>query len=267
MGKKKAKDDKDKETVKHSHDTDNVASVPRLIPNDKQVLLDCNPVKTKSNLIAPPSASPGSPHLEKSLARLLKDANERESDMETVWDNTFYVITLLALLTRMFRLNEPSVVVYSVYSLFYLVSPSHFSLLSLNFISLNFISLFANFFEVSSIISILLSSLSLSIISIALLSLFIITQNNNNIITSRFDEVHFGKFASYYLRGQYFFDVHPPLGKLLIALAGWMWGYDGHYLFDNIGDSYDAHQIPYVGMRMMPALSGVSVKSVYYYVF
>ncbi|MCJ1351592.1 MAG: hypothetical protein MMC33_001576 [Icmadophila ericetorum] len=71
-----------------------------------------------------------------------------------------------------------------------------------------------------------------------------------------FDEVHFGKFASYYLQRTYFFDVHPPFGKLLFALMGWFVGYDGHFLFDNIGDSYIDNNVPYVAFRAMPALLG-----------
>ena len=64
------------------------------------------------------------------------------------------------------------------------------------------------------------------------------------------------QFASYYLQRTYFFDVHPPFGKLLFALMGWFVGYDGHFLFDSIGDSYIDNKVPYVAFRAMPALLG-----------
>ncbi|KAK9421082.1 putative Dolichyl-phosphate-mannose--protein mannosyltransferase [Seiridium unicorne] len=79
-----------------------------------------------------------------------------------------------------------------------------------------------------------------------------------------FDEVHFGKFASYYLERTYFFDVHPPFGKLLFALMGWLVGYDGHFHFENIGDSYITNKVPYVAFRAMPALLGSLTVSVTY---
>ncbi len=39
-----------------------------------------------------------------------------------------------------------------------------------------------------------------------------------------FDEVYFGKFASGYFTGNYYFDIHPPLGKLIISGFGYMVG-------------------------------------------
>lgn len=68
------------------------------------------------------------------------------------------------------------------------------------------------------------------------------------------DETHFGKFANHYLNGTFFFDVHPPLGKMLLALAGWFTGYDGSFPFDKPGDQYGDHN--YVGMRVFCAALG-----------
>lgn len=81
-------------------------------------------------------------------------------------------------------------------------------------------------------------------------------QHPNEVV---FDEVHFGKFASYYLRRTYYFDVHPPLGKMLLALVGYFLGYDGSYLFDAIGDKYEEHNVPYVGFRLFTAFCGATI--------
>jgi dolichyl-phosphate-mannose-protein mannosyltransferase len=72
----------------------------------------------------------------------------------------------------------------------------------------------------------------------------------------RFDEVHFGKFAAYYISREYYFDVHPPFAKLLFGLAGWFVGFDGQFNFENIGDNYTDNYVPYVGMRALPAVLG-----------
>jgi dolichyl-phosphate-mannose-protein mannosyltransferase len=43
-----------------------------------------------------------------------------------------------------------------------------------------------------------------------------------------FDESHFGGFTERYLKHEYFFDIHPPMAKLTIALyvggPGWVDG-------------------------------------------
>ncbi|KAF1832746.1 dolichyl-phosphate-mannose-protein mannosyltransferase 1 [Decorospora gaudefroyi] len=72
-----------------------------------------------------------------------------------------------------------------------------------------------------------------------------------------FDEVHFGGFASKYIKGKFFMDVHPPLAKLLITLAGWLGGFDGNFDFKDIGKDYLEPKVPYVAMRLFPAICGV----------
>lgn len=52
-------------------------------------------------------------------------------------------------------------------------------------------------------------------------------------------------------------DVHPPLAKLLITLVGWLAGYDGNFDFKDIGKDYLEPGVPYVAMRMLPAVLGI----------
>lgn len=76
-----------------------------------------------------------------------------------------------------------------------------------------------------------------------------------------FDEVHFGGFASKYIQGRFFMDVHPPLAKLLITFAAWLAGFNGHFDFKDIGREYlygKDTPVPYVMMRGINALLGVA---------
>uniref|UniRef100_A0A452HLK8 Protein O-mannosyl-transferase 2 n=1 Tax=Gopherus agassizii TaxID=38772 RepID=A0A452HLK8_9SAUR len=60
--------------------------------------------------------------------------------------------------------------------------------------------------------------------------------------------------GSYYINRTFFFDVHPPLGKMLIGLAGYLSGYNGTFPFQKPGDRYGHHN--YIGMRGFCAFLG-----------
>ena len=65
-----------------------------------------------------------------------------------------------------------------------------------------------------------------------------------------------------YIQREYYFDVHPPMAKMLFAFVGWFVGFDGHFQFENIGDSYTDNNVPYVALRSLPAFLGALTVSV-----
>jgi len=71
------------------------------------------------------------------------------------------------------------------------------------------------------------------------------------------DETHFGKMAGWYINKTLYFDVHPPLGKVLIAGMGYMTGYNGSFTFEKPGLSFAGHNV--MGMRYGSALLGTAI--------
>lgn len=50
-------------------------------------------------------------------------------------------------------------------------------------------------------------------------------------------------------------DSGPPFGHMLLALGGWLGGFDGNFLWNRIGAEYSSN-VPIWSLRLLPALAG-----------
>lgn len=93
----------------------------------------------------------------------------------------------------------------------------------------------------------------LTILILAILTRFFYFNHPAEVV---FDEVHFGKFVRSYFTHENYFDIHPPLGKLLIAGMAKI-GSAGiaEKDFSKIGQSYDARDL--FILRILPAIFSV----------
>lgn len=101
-------------------------------------------------------------------------------------------------------------------------------------------------------ISIEIDLISITLFVIALATRFYKLSEPNNIV---FDELHYGKYVSMYLKRTFFFDQHPPLGKQLISAVANLIGFNGNYTFSQIGAQY-TENVPIFWLRFVPALCG-----------
>ncbi|KAK8886342.1 hypothetical protein M9Y10_041805 [Tritrichomonas musculus] len=69
-----------------------------------------------------------------------------------------------------------------------------------------------------------------------------------------FDEVYFGNFTNFYHYGEYYFDIHPPLGKLLLYAGSLISGYKAKEVYSRIGAPLNPREI--MKLRIWPALFG-----------
>lgn len=97
------------------------------------------------------------------------------------------------------------------------------------------------------------------LLALGLLTRFIFFGSPNETV---FDEVHFGKFISGYYTHEYFFDIHPPLGKLIIAGFVRLFNFRPEFTFAEIGDKFPDKQ--YMILRFLPSLAGALLPLIIY---
>lgn len=51
---------------------------------------------------------------------------------------------------------------------------------------------------------------------------------------------------------------------MIFALVGWLFDYDGRFVFDEVGHSFEGENVPYLEMRAVSAFSGSLIVIVFY---
>ena len=95
----------------------------------------------------------------------------------------------------------------------------------------------------------------INIVFLAFLALFLRIWHIEYPASVVFDEIHFGNFTNWYIQQKYFFDIHPPLAKLIMAGIAKLSQYDGSIEFAKIHPfDYEKDEINYVSLRLTPAI-------------
>ncbi|MCX6738188.1 MAG: phospholipid carrier-dependent glycosyltransferase [Candidatus Parcubacteria bacterium] len=97
------------------------------------------------------------------------------------------------------------------------------------------------------------------LISLSFLTHFMFLNYPSEVV---FDEYYFGRFASDYLTKTSYFDIHPPLGKMILAGAGEIFNIKTNCTFEKIG--YPCSSDIFLALRFLPALFGTLLILLFY---
>lgn len=77
--------------------------------------------------------------------------------------------------------------------------------------------------------------LFLSLVFLTFFTRFYNLSNPPNVV---FDEAHFALYSTKYLSGEYYYDIHPPLGKLILSLINFIFAGKTDFQF-KVGEKYE----------------------------